>query len=38
MNLCCLDERGREMKVEFDAMNFSKKQKVPWKKGKIIHG
>ncbi len=37
MSLCYLDEGGVEMKVEFDAMSFFKKQKVFWKKGKTIH-
>jgi hypothetical protein len=35
MSLCYSNERGGEMRVEFDAVNFFKKQKVLWKKGKI---
>jgi hypothetical protein len=37
MNLCCLNERGGEVRDKFDAMNFFKKQRALLMKGKTIH-
>jgi hypothetical protein len=36
--LMMLKWRGRGKWVKFDAMSLSKKQRVPWNKGKTIHG